>query len=451
VSGTLVTVIVPAFDAEPFIGAALDSALAQDHPAVEIVVVDDGSTDATAEIAAGREGVRVLRRPHGGPAAARNAGLAAARGEFVTVLDADDLWPADRLSRQVGHLAAHPELDLVLGLTEVFLSPGEARPAHYPDVPGGRPLRAVAGTMLARRSAFDAIGGWDEDLPVSEDTDWLARAKDAGLRAETLEHVVLRYRIHARNTSRHTAANHAALLRVLRDSVKRRREPLVSAVIPVHRGERFLPAALDSVAAQTHPNVETIVVDDGSPDASADLAEGRPGVTVLRRPRGGVAAARNAGIAVARGEFIALLDQDDEWLPDRLARQLAALREHPAADVALCHMHMALASGTEQPEWFPDAWLEAPQPGWVPSAWLVRRRAFDAVGPFDETLEIACDADWLARLKDAGGTSVMLDDVLVRWVVHGANGSYDRETMLRELMGVMRRTAARQREAARAS
>jgi glycosyltransferase involved in cell wall biosynthesis len=218
---SLVSVIVPAYQAAAWIDEALASAMAQDHPAVEVIVVDDGSTDATAALAA-RWPVRLLRRPHRGPAAARNAGLAVALGDFVTVLDADDVWPADRLTRQVGHLLARPELDLVLGHTEVFLSPGEPVPEHFPEVPGGRPLPAVAGTMLARRRVFDAIGAWDETLPLSEDTDWLARAKDAGFCSETLPDVLLRYRIHAANTSRDSAANHAALLRVLRASVRRR-------------------------------------------------------------------------------------------------------------------------------------------------------------------------------------------------------------------------------------
>ena len=219
----LVSVVVPAYQAEAFLGEALASALAQDHPAVEVVVVDDGSSDRTAEVAAAYP-VRVLRRPHRGPAAARNAGLAVARGAFLTILDADDLWPPDRLSRQVAHLREHADLGIVLGLTEVFLSPGEPRPLHWPDVAEGEAIPAVAGTMLARREVFATVGGFDESLAVCEDVDWLARAKDAGVAAGALEHVVLRYRIHAANTSRHTGANQSELLRVLRRSVRRQRE-----------------------------------------------------------------------------------------------------------------------------------------------------------------------------------------------------------------------------------
>ncbi len=216
----LVSVIVPAFQAEAFIGEALESALGQDGASVEVLVVDDGSTDGTAALASAYP-VRLVRQPNRGPAAARNAGLALARGEFMTILDADDIWPPDRLTRQVDHLRAHPELGIVLGLTEIFLTPGQERPAHWPVAHTGRPIPAVAGSMLARASVFERVGGFDEQLRQCEDIDWLARVKDAGIQAGSIDHIVLRYRIHATNTSRHTNANKATLLRVLRDSVRR--------------------------------------------------------------------------------------------------------------------------------------------------------------------------------------------------------------------------------------
>jgi glycosyltransferase involved in cell wall biosynthesis len=222
----LVSVVVPAFQAEAFIGETLESALAQDCTSAEVIVVDDGSTDRTAEIASAYP-VRLLRQANRGPAAARNAGLALARGEFVTILDADDLWPPDRLSRQLGHLRAHPELGIVLGLTEIFLTPGQPRPTHWPRAHAGRPIPAVAGSMLARSSVFETVGGFDERLRQCEDIDWLARVKDAGIAASSIDHVVLRYRIHSANTSRNTSANKTTLLRVLRDSVRRQQEASV--------------------------------------------------------------------------------------------------------------------------------------------------------------------------------------------------------------------------------
>jgi glycosyltransferase involved in cell wall biosynthesis len=225
-------------------------------------------------------------------------------------------------------------------------------------------------------------------------------------------------------------------------------DPLVSVIVPVHAGERFLGAALDSVAAQTYSRVETIIVDDDSPDRAAEIAAARSGVRVLRQPRSGVAAARNTGAAAARGELLAFLDQDDEWHPSKLARQVATLRERPDIALVLTHMDIVLSTGTPRPSWFPIEWQEEPQPGYIPSTWLMHRDTFERIGPFDTTYEIACDSDWLARFKDAGfaDATAMLTDALVTWRIHGANGSYDQQTMHREMLRMMRGTAIRQRQ-----
>jgi glycosyltransferase involved in cell wall biosynthesis len=219
----LVSVIVPAYQAERFIRETLESALAQDYAPVEIIVVDDGSDDGTAQIAASLP-VRLVRIPHSGVSAARNAGIAAARGDYVTILDADDLWPVDRLSHQVTYLQQHREHGIVVGLTSFFLTPGEPRPAHWPRFPDGAAVPGHAGTMLARRAAFEIVGCYDETLALCEDIDWLARAKDAGITTGTVEQVLLHYRIHANNSSRQAQANVAVLLGVLRKTVRRQRE-----------------------------------------------------------------------------------------------------------------------------------------------------------------------------------------------------------------------------------
>jgi glycosyltransferase involved in cell wall biosynthesis len=193
-----------------------------------LIVVDDGSTDETASIAAGFDGVHLVRHAHkGGVAAACNTGLALARGEYWTLFDADDVMPPERLSCGVAHLQTHPSVGLVLGLTEAFVTPGHPRPAHWNPAWEAGPFPACAGTMLARREVLDCVGPYDERLAVSEDTEWLARAKDAGVRAGRVDAVWLRRRIHDGSNSSNHARNHAVLLRVLRESVHRRREARV--------------------------------------------------------------------------------------------------------------------------------------------------------------------------------------------------------------------------------
>jgi len=221
VSAGLVSVVIPAFDEEVFIAEALRSVLAQTYHPVEVIVVDDGSSDRTAEIAEAH-GVSVLRQPHLGASAARNAGLVAARGEYWTVFDADDVMPPERLARQVAHLVEHPELGMVLGLTEAFVTPGEPRPAHFNPVWDDGPYRGHPGTTMARREVLGLVGPFDETLRLGEDIDWQTRAKDAGVSAGQVDRVCLRYRIHRANSSSDTHANLLATLGVLRTSVHRR-------------------------------------------------------------------------------------------------------------------------------------------------------------------------------------------------------------------------------------
>jgi glycosyltransferase involved in cell wall biosynthesis len=222
VSGALVSVVVPAFDEEAFIAQALESVLAQTYQPVELIVVDDGSGDRTAEIAESC-GARVLRLAHRGVAAARNAGLGAARGDYWTILDADDLLPPDGLADQVAHLEGHPELGLVFGLTKAFVTPGEARPSHFNPVWARGPYAWHTGAMMARQEVLDVVGPFDETRRLGEDMDWLTRARDAGVCAGSTEHLALRHRIHAGNSTADTRANRAAMLSVLRQSLRRRR------------------------------------------------------------------------------------------------------------------------------------------------------------------------------------------------------------------------------------
>jgi glycosyltransferase involved in cell wall biosynthesis len=223
VNAALVSVVMPAFNSETFIAEGLDSVLAQTYRPVEVIVVDDGSTDRTAEIAADR-GASVFRQSHRGLAATRNAGLRVCNGVYWTIVDADDVIPADRLSCQVAHLQDHPDHGMVLGLTEAFVSPGEPRPAHYHPVWDDGPYPGHSGTLLARREVLEVVGPYDEALALGDDVEWLVRARDAGVRSGVVDHVLLRYRIHADNTSRDPRANQMAMLKIARKAVRRRRE-----------------------------------------------------------------------------------------------------------------------------------------------------------------------------------------------------------------------------------
>lgn len=219
-----VSAILPVYNGEGYLREALESMLAQTVPPDEIIVVDDGSTDASAAIARSMGGpVRVATQANAGQAAALAHGVSLATGTYLAFNDADDLWAPGKQETQLAAFAADPALELVYGLCEQFVSPeldeGEHRqyaPAS-PILPG-----ALLQAVLVRRTAFDRVGGINPAMRGAGATDWMGRAVEAGLAQSMLPHVVLHRRLHATNYSRiHAAERDRNLLAVLRDKIRR--------------------------------------------------------------------------------------------------------------------------------------------------------------------------------------------------------------------------------------
>jgi glycosyltransferase involved in cell wall biosynthesis len=216
---TLVSVVVPVFNTERFVRDAIQSALGQEHATVEIIAVDDGSTDASRDIVASfGDHVLALAQAHAGIGAARNAGVARATGEFLAFLDADDLWTPARLARALDPFSAPDPPDIVFGMVEQFR-----------DTPGGR-LRVgelakgyLAGAMLVRRATFERVGPFATDIRAGEFIDWYARASELGLRTRLLDDVFLLRRLHDANTARTSGTANQDVPSVLRAALQRRR------------------------------------------------------------------------------------------------------------------------------------------------------------------------------------------------------------------------------------
>lgn len=220
-----ISVIVPCYNAAPYIAEALDSLLAQDPTPDDIIVIDDGSTDASPAVVAGYGArVRYLRQDNQGIAGARNRGLELARGALIAFLDADDIWPEGSLAARLRCLDAEPGRDGAFGLTQCFISP-ELPPAAQatlfcpPEPQAGR----LPSSLLVRREVFERVGLFDTGLQVGEFIDWAARADNLGLRMACADQVVLRRRIHSANTVLKTQRLQADYLKVLRASLARRR------------------------------------------------------------------------------------------------------------------------------------------------------------------------------------------------------------------------------------
>jgi glycosyltransferase involved in cell wall biosynthesis len=222
---SLVSVVIPAHNSRRYIAPALDSILAQKHRPIEILVVDDGSTDSTAQMVRGYSPeVRVIEQEQRGHPAARNAGIRAASGEFLAFLDHDELWSADKLELQIARFERNWELDLVFGHMQNFFTPEmPAAERELLAVPL-RPLPGLLqGAMLARRRSFDRVGPFSEKRSIGDFLDWYGRAMLARLNIEMLPDTVVHRRIHANNFQRTHKHQRREYLRAVKDLLDRRR------------------------------------------------------------------------------------------------------------------------------------------------------------------------------------------------------------------------------------
>lgn len=219
-SGPTVSAVVTAYDAAPFVGETLTAILAQARPPDEVIVVDDGSTDGTAEILAGfGDAIRVVRQANAGHAGALNHAIRLARGEYVAKCDADDVWLPHKLARQTAALRADPGIGVTFAAARFC---GSAAGPYSALLPAGRLDPAwlarslfrgnfiCASSTVMRRSLFDALGPFREDFPA-EDYEFWFRALRAGVPFHADPEVLVRYRRHdAQVTSRQLDVRRAA-------------------------------------------------------------------------------------------------------------------------------------------------------------------------------------------------------------------------------------------------
>lgn len=219
-SELLVSVVIPTYNHAQFVGEAVDSVLAQTYRPIEVIVVDDGSTDSTADVLASyADKIQYIHQENRGLSAARNAGIARAKGEWIALLDADDLWSPDKIQLQIDAAARHPEFTLIGGQDGHYGS--------FPAVQGTTSIREFTvrdfltttpfgpSAALIHRELIKVIGGFDEQLSPVADRDYWLRAA-ACSRVGRLEWPCWHYRISAGQMSRNADYMHHSLVRLMR-------------------------------------------------------------------------------------------------------------------------------------------------------------------------------------------------------------------------------------------
>lgn len=231
-----ISTIIPVYNGERFLTEAITSVLQQNYPASEIIVVDDGSTDDTAQVVAGfGQQVRYCYQPNQGAAAARNHGIAEAKGEWLAFLDSDDWWAAGRLCRQVALLQARPTAKVIWGMLQVVRQCAPPVECSAPQFqPVGKPLlQTQFGSALIHHTLFAAtqVGRIDAALWTNDDADWFFRLFEKNVEIVIQQEVVAFYRWHQSNLVANQRMGQATsntrttygLLHALSLSIRRRR------------------------------------------------------------------------------------------------------------------------------------------------------------------------------------------------------------------------------------
>lgn len=218
-----ISAIITAYNSECYLAEAIQSVLRQTRPPEELIVVDDGSTDRTIEVAKSFKEVRYLRKENGGIGSARNFGVEAARGDYLAFLDSDDLWIEAKLADQLSQLESS-EAQGVFGHVQEFVCPKlsaeEASKIRFESKPQAA---RSAGNLLITRDCFEAVGAFSEELKMGEFLDWVCRANDRAIKFGMLDKVVLLRRLHKTNYGRENVQERGGYARLLKAALDRRR------------------------------------------------------------------------------------------------------------------------------------------------------------------------------------------------------------------------------------
>jgi glycosyltransferase involved in cell wall biosynthesis len=220
-----ISVIIPVYNGEAFLADAISSILRQHYDPLEIVVVDDGSTDGSAIIAKSFPNVVYVYQENKGHQVARNCGLQMAKGNMISFLDADDLWSDDKLELQLSCFKKNPSTEIVVGYTQrmqlLNVKDGKHEFRNYSDPVLGMSFTA----SLIRKSAFDKVGLIDEKFRQCDDWDWFMRAKELNVSMVVHKEVITFYRRHDDNmTNQITSGNHYTMMMLKRSLDRRRTE-----------------------------------------------------------------------------------------------------------------------------------------------------------------------------------------------------------------------------------
>ena len=383
-----VSIIIPVFNGEDFISSAIKSALNQTYQNIEIIVVNDGSTDKTAEICKKYEDkIRYFEKENGGVSSALNLGIKNMKGEYFSWLSHDDEYYSNKIEREIVALSLLENKNTIVYSNYDMMSENgnvyDTIIHNHEELQKHKELSILKGclnglTLLIPKIAFDECGLFDESLLCTQDYDmWLKMLQKFDFLH--LCDVLTKTRIHDKQTTKTSSVlqeenfnlwkkivnsisdekineifgtklkflnemldffklmNYKKLVDFYSLKINKLKNhdikkivyrPLISVIIPVYNGANYIENAINSVLSQTYKNYEIIVVNDGSLDNTDEICKKYGNkIKYFKKNNGGVATALNYGISKAKGDYISWLSHDDEYYPFKLYKQVEVLNE----------------------------------------------------------------------------------------------------------------------------
>ncbi len=496
----LVSIVIPVYNGANFMREAIDSALAQTYPNVEVLVINDGSTDSgeTAAIAKSYgDQIAYLEKPNGGCASALNLGIQKMRGEFFSWLSHDDFYSPSKIARQIEVLSLLEDKDTILyagyhvvdskSVVQYSVKPDSVLSSSKLNLALMPLFRGLLHgcAMLVPKSYFDRFGTFDESLRSTQDYDlWFKFLRQGKIRFDSQigvysrvhpgqgTHQILNHNADCNrlwigfldslsekemadldgsaysflvrtekflrvSTTYSEAADHALAL-----SAKALDNTKISVVMPFFNRVAWAVEAVRSVQAQTHAAIEIILVNDGSTEdirALKTLEESDLRVRIVNQVNGGPAKARNTGVQHATAQYIAFLDSDDVFYPEKLQRQLKLMTEEGAFLSHTSYQQMdlegnvtrAISSGTFSGDVFPR--IIASCPIAMPTVMGSRQIFLDH--PFPEDLEIGEDVCQWIRLTSMYGI-FGIDAVMTKVRVGPNTAAFNRSKQMVGLLNI---------------
>lgn len=420
-----ISVLIPVYNGKRFLEEALESVRAQTLAPFEIIVLDGGSADGSAELLKKRDDIRLLTFDRLNISWSRNRLVREAAGDYIAFLDADDLWDREKLEKQAAFMEAHPECGIAVCASKTFLDPSVADPSPRQKELAKTTFPLLLQAALVRKSLFERFP-FNEDRTQGEDTDWFMRLSTAGIRVHRMPETLCFYRIHGSNFSLKADTSRQTYLQMIAAAARKGKSlpPDLSVIIPAYNAEKYLKEAVDSVKSQVLPagisRMEILVADDGSTDGTADLAESLPGVRCLRGPHKCAAAARNRAVRAARGRFLLFLDADDLLTEGAAAALYRPFEE--GETTASFGLAADFVSGELEEKDVSGIMVKAEAyKGFFSGCVLVKKSVFEEGLFFDESLSVGETVDWLLRFKEKYGNGSQVEALTCRRRIHLSN------------------------------